>query len=183
MCRRTSGAPSSESSPPSNLEPTMPLLVNLRHLERQSVVLKGELPVEELDIQTLDALIQMKEPLKYEFEAELMEEELLVRGKLELELECECVRCLKPVAHTVKLEDWACLVPLAGEEAVAREGDFVDLTPLVREDILLAFPQHPLCEPECPGLTQADLGKAKNQSGTAKTECPSVWSTLDKLKL
>ena len=35
---------------------------------------------------------------------------------------------------------------------VAIENDCVDLTPFVREDILLEFPQHPLCKPDCGGL-------------------------------
>jgi len=161
----------------------MPLLINLRHLERHETVLRGELAAAELEIETLDPLIRVSQPLRYDCQAELLDNGLLLRGTLELALDCDCVRCLKPVVHVVRLTDWTCLVPLTGEEAVAREGDFVDLTPLIREDILLAFPQHPLCEPECPGLTQADRGKAKNQSGTTAARSSSAWSTLDKLEL
>ena len=62
-------------------------------------------------------------------------------------------------------------LPLEGEEAVSVVNDCVDLTPYVREDILLEFPQHPLCEPECRGLRNASIGKAKNlqQPGNART--------------
>jgi uncharacterized protein len=161
----------------------MPLLVNLHHLARHELVLQGELPVAELDIETFDEVIRLEQPLRYELEVEQLDQQLLVRGTLELILQCECVRCLKPVAYPLRLEDWICHVPLQGEEAAAVESDCVDLTPYVREDILLAFPQHPLCQPECPGLSPADRGRASTQSGAEGTECSSVWSELDKLRL
>ncbi len=160
----------------------MSLLVNLSHLERHGAALKGELSVEELAIETLDDLVRVSKPLRYDFQAELLPDELLLRGTLELELECDCVRCLKPAVHLVRVADWTCLVPLAGEEAAARDGDFVDLTPYVREDILLAFPQHPLCEPECPGLAQADPEKSNTRPGESPTASSSAWTELDKLQ-
>ncbi len=40
-------------------------------------------------------------------------------------------------------------------KAVPIKNDCVDLTPWVREDILLGFPQHPLCRPDCGGLKES----------------------------
>src|SRR5262245_48465802 len=120
----------------------MPLLVNLRHLEPHSVRLEGELPVEELDLDTRDEMVQAKEPLQYDFEVQKLEHSLLVQGCLKLTLDCQCVRCLKPFKHTIKLENWAIHVLLQGEESAPVVNDCVDLTPYVREDILLEFPQH-----------------------------------------
>jgi uncharacterized protein len=161
----------------------MPLRVNLHHLERHEVVLAGELPLAELDIETLDALIEVGGPLRYNVSVEKLEQQLLVRGELELVLQCQCVRCLKSFAHVLRLADWVAYVPLAGEDAAAVEADCVDLTPYVREDILLAFPQHPLCAPECPGLTAAGLEKANTQRGEGPLASSSAWAELDKLKL
>ncbi len=62
------------------------------------------------------------------------------------------------------------------------KGDFVDLTPLVREDILLEFPQHPLCEPDCGGLPTSDSGKAKHTSSGGIDAGASAWDELNKLK-
>ena len=59
--------------------------------------------------------------------------------------------------------------------------DLVDLTPFVREDILLEFPQHPLCDRECRGLPKNEPGKAKASSGAGPTEA-SAWAELNKLK-
>jgi uncharacterized protein len=108
---------------------------------------------------------------------------LLVQGKLHLALECECARCLKPFKQDLDFADWAAHLPLKGEDKVERNGDFVDLTPYIREDILLAFPQHPLCEKGCEGLPKGSAAKVKKASGKGKLEeKSSAWAKLDKLK-
>jgi uncharacterized metal-binding protein YceD (DUF177 family) len=56
----------------------------------------------------------------------------------------------------------------------------VNLTPYIREDILLALPQHPLCEPECGGLKPPASLK---DPGEMSEKASSAWSELDKLKL
>jgi len=161
----------------------MPLLVNLRHLEAHGVRLEGELPVEELDLDTRDEMIQAKEPLLYDFEAQKLEQSLLVQGCLQLTLHCQCVRCLKPFKQTVKLDNWALHLPLQGEESVPVVSDCVDLTPYVREDILLELPQHPLCDAECRGLPNSNTGKATKPLKADQPQTGSTaWSELNKLK-
>ncbi len=161
----------------------MPLLINLRHLEAHSIRLEGELPVKELDIDSRDEVIQARQPLQHELEVQKVEGSVLVQGHLRLPLECQCVRCLKSFQYELELHGWACLLPLQGEDAVAVINDCVDLTPFVRDDILLEFPQHPLCDPECRGLPKSYLGKAKNTSGTGQPETGSpAWDELNKLK-
>src|SRR5205823_4643194 len=161
----------------------MPLVVNLRHLEAHNVNLNGELPAKELDLDTRDEVIKVTEPLEYDLDVQNLEDSLLVQGRLGLVLDCQCVRCLKAFKYPLKLEDWTCHLPLEGEDRVAVVNDLVDLTPPVREDILLAFPQHPLCEPECQGLPKTSVGNAKTQK-SGETEAESAaWAALNKLKL
>ncbi len=158
----------------------MPLVVNLRHLEARNIRLEGSLPVEELDIDPRDEVIRVCHPLKYDLEVQKLEDSLLVRGQLHLVLECQCVRCLKPFQHHLELADWACHLPFQGEDHVAVVNDCVDLTPFVREDILLEFPRHPLCKPECRGLPRASIGKTRD---TGKPDVGSpAWAELNKLK-
>jgi len=162
----------------------MPLVVNLRHLEARNIRLEGKLPVRELDIDPRDEVIQVGPPLEYDLEVQQLEDGLLAQGRLHLALECQCVRCLKPFQYRLELTDWTCHLPLQGEDRVAVVNDCVDLTPYVREDILLEFPRHPLCNPECRGLPKTSLGRVKNASSAGKTEVgPSAWSELNKLKL
>ena len=161
----------------------MPLFVNLRHLEAHNVRLEGELPVEELDLNTRDEMIRAREPLQYDFEVQKLEDSLLAQGRLRLTLDCQCVRCLKPVKHTIKLENWALHLPLQGEEGALVVNDSVDLTPSVREDILLELPQHPLCDAECRGLPNSISGKATKPLKADQPETGSTtWSELNKLK-
>ena len=159
----------------------MPLLFSLRHLEEKALSLKGELPAADLELESLDELIHVNQPLAFDLEIQKLEEAVLAQGTLTLKLDCECVRCLKPFRQTLKLEHWACHLPLEGEEKVDVINDSVDLTPHIREDIVLAFPQHPLCKPTCRGL----VGTLKKKGKAAGAELPSAsaWAALDKLKL
>ncbi len=161
----------------------MALMVNLRHLEAHSIHLEGELSVAELDIDTRDQAIQVTQPLQYHLEVEKIEDGLLLQGDLHLVLECKCVRCLKPFKYRLDLEEGAYHVPLQGEDAAPVVNDCVDLTPFVREDILLAFPQHPLCDRECRGLPKPEAAKARKGRGAGQTEASSsAWAELNKLK-
>jgi uncharacterized protein len=160
----------------------MPLLVNLRHLEAHNLKLHGQLALGELDIETLDETIQLSEPLQYDIDVQKLEGSLLLQGRLTLFLQCECVRCLKPFSYTLDLNSWTLHLPLKGEDAIPVVNDCVDLTPSIREDILLAFPQHPLCDPECCGLP-ADARMAKHTSSAGRPEHGSpAWDELNKLK-
>lgn len=160
----------------------MPLTVNLRHLTRDSVRLEGELPVVELDLDIRDEMVQVKRPLRHDLEVQLLDHNLLVRGTLQMIIDCECVRCLKPFQHKIELTDWACHLPLQGDDQVSVVDDSVDLTPFIREDILLAFPAHPVCDPACGGLTGKPTGSKKNKATNPADAGPSVWAELDKLK-
>ena len=153
------------------------LKFNLRDLEEDEIHLKGELPAAELDLGVTDDLVHANKPLRYDLTVQSLHDSILVTGKLVLPLDCECGRCLKPFTQDLVLNDWALHLPLEGEDKVSGENDSVDLTPFVREDILLDFPQHPLCKPDCAGLKQ----KAKKSGGSEPK--PDVWAELNKLKL
>ncbi len=162
----------------------MAILINLRHLEAKSQRLEGECTAAELDLESGDELIALNEPLKYELEAQQMERAVLVQGRLETMLDCECARCLKPFRQPLRIDDWACHIPLDGEEKALIVNDCVDLTPYIREDIFLAFPQRPLCDPNCSGLkTPANKSENSQAAGGEATGDSSPWSVLDKLKL
>ena len=160
----------------------MSLKVNLRHLEEHDLHLKDELSVAELDLGVADGMIRAEQPLRYDLTVDLLHDSLLVTGSLVLPLDCECVRCLKKFKTELKLAPWTVHLPLEGEDKVSVENDCVDLTPFLREDILLSFPQHPLCKPECAGLKPK--GKASQaETKAAQKAASAVWAELDKLKL
>jgi uncharacterized protein len=158
------------------------LKINLRHLEDDELQLAGELPVKALDLELHDEMLRVDEPLEYDLTLQRLEDALLVTGSLYLVLHCECVRCLKPFEYALDLPDWTLHLPLTGEDAVSLKNDSLDLTPFVREDILLEFPQHPLCKPDCGGLKKKRAVQPVKSGGNNETK-PSAWAELNKLKL
>ncbi|MDX1951749.1 MAG: YceD family protein [Verrucomicrobiota bacterium] len=164
----------------------MAVNVNLRHLEEKVIDLQGELSPKELDFDDLgDEMVKVTEPLKYDLTVERSYPNLLVQGELRVDLDCTCVRCLRPFTYHVELDPWDCFVPLEGEEAAVVNDDCVDLTPYLREDTLLAFPQHPLCAADCAGLQSQLKEKSKKQPGGTDQDSGKIspWTELDKLKL
>jgi uncharacterized protein len=161
----------------------MPLRFHLRQLETEPLCLDGEIPLPELDLEGLDELMHPVGGLKHELRVERHERGLLVQGCLELPLACECARCLRPFQHVLRLSDWCRLLPLEGEDRIPVRHECVDLTPYVREDIVLALPQRPLCEPECAGLIDWSAAGPEHSSGTPLGGPPaSAWAALNKLK-
>jgi uncharacterized protein len=161
----------------------MPLIFNLRHLETKDLELTGELTAEELELTGVDDLVRISGPVAYQLLAEQMSDNVLVRGVLQCTFACQCVRCLRDFTQVVEVNDWACDLPLEGEDKVPVTNDFVDLTPYLREDILLAFPQHPLCEPDCPGLLKPEQKLNEAAGHNPATDSSSAWAALNKLKL
>ena len=158
--------------------------VNLRLLEKKPAILEGAIPAETLFPDFSDELIQFASPVSYSLEVTRQPLDLLIRGKIHVKLQCACSRCLKPFELPLEINDLEVIQPLEGEEAVGRDGDFADLTPVVREDTLLVLPTKPLCKPECRGLKwkSEDRASRPGQSGQSPKD-GSTWSVLDNLKL
>lgn len=160
----------------------MPLLVNLRHLAKKALHLSGELSEAELDLAGVDELVQMPRPLRYDLEVQSLDDAVLAQGTLRVNLRCECARCLKAFDFLLDLDGWAAHLPLAGEDKVPIQDDCVDLTPLIREDILLKLPQHPLCETDCPGLSKDKVAAGASRGASQGLDISAAWAELNKLK-
>ncbi len=163
----------------------MSLKVNLKSLETGPKEYRGRLSVDELDMDTQDELIRAIAPMKYCFSAEFRETgSILLLGTIEQSFRCECARCLKPFEKTVLLSPWRRLVLLKGEGAAIIDNNCVDLTPILREDMFLSLPRHPLCAEDCRGM--AASGKAVSdfpKDWPQVEEKSSAWTALDRLDL
>jgi uncharacterized protein len=162
----------------------MKITVNIRHLEGNGLRLVDKVSAEDIGLESRDELIHFKEAVAYDLEIQILEEAVLVQGHVSVGLRCECARCLRSFDTKVEIVDWAAHLPLSGEEAVPVDNDCVDLTPLIREDIFLALPQHPLCSRDCPGLLRESGRQAKELDDSAlRVDGSSAWADLDKLNL
>lgn len=165
----------------------MPVLISLAALQRGDVRVSGTLTPLEHGLDTLDPCVRASGNLEYTARCQMMGPEVLAEGTLELELGCECVRCLKPFGQILRIDPWACLLPLEGEDAAPRVDESVDLTPQMREDILLGLPQHPVCSPECRGAPLENMASSASAGVSSDIDeaqrASSAWSALDALKL
>ncbi len=82
---------------------------------------------------------------------------LLVQGIVESQLTLECVRCLDAFVFPIALELEETF-RLSGAKAdsdyvyVVGDDGWIDLLPLLREQVWVDIPMKPLCDPDCKGL-------------------------------
>jgi uncharacterized protein len=160
----------------------MSLTINIRHLQDKDIRLAGELAVPELQLDTSDELVRGCLPLRYDLTAHQAGSGVLIRGRLETALDCECARCLKPFRFQIEVPDWLLDLPLEGPESPPLKDDLMDLTPYLREAILLEFPQHPLCDDNCAGLPKRADANNRQPEMSGRTPEASAWAELNKLK-
>ena len=119
-----------------------------------------------------------------------------VEGRIGGEIETECTRCLRAVTHKFDVPLKASFVTAENytseKEAELRQGDLdvsiydgekIDLTDLVREQILLDLPAQILCREDCKGLCQkcgANLNEVN--CNCEENEIDPRWAALKDLK-
>ncbi len=149
--------------------------IHLKQIGADGLHLEGE---EECPIPELEADgVRCVGPLRYKIDIGLSGDALWANGSLAQPVEVSCVSCLEKFVHEITVPAFAVLTELGGPETV-------DLTPFVREDILLNLPAYPHCDREgdrkCKG-PKIELIAADTAVGEAKRE--HDWEALDKLKL
>jgi uncharacterized protein len=116
---------------------------------------------------------------------------VLVQGKLHGEAIVQCVRCLEPVTVPLDVQLEEIFTPtidvLTGRPVQSDEEDralwiderhILDLTEVLRQDVLLALPMHALCSEECRGLCPV-CGQNLNQGSCSCTPEPDPrWGAL-----
>ncbi len=124
-------------------------------------------------------------------------EDFLLRGKLRGALVTPCARCLEPATLPIDADiavvyaEKGALPPGEQEEVGAMdvlgfEEGRIDLTGELRDEIILALPQSPLCKEDCAGLCPV-CGGNRNAAPCACEEkqriANSKFSELGKLKI
>ena len=184
------------------------LILNLDALEEADQPFEADLPRE-----FLDGILRADPPTEFHAggTAHLrgtvtrMGRKVLVRAKFRIPLTGQCRRCLKPLrldesvdlVRTYVPEHQAALQPAEHRTGDA-EGSFhpdlvdeetytgkeIDLTPAVREQILLQIPASPLCREDCLGLC-VRCGKDLNEGecGCDRAVVDPRWAALKGIQL
>ena len=143
---------------------------HLKQIPAEGLHLEGE---EACSIPQLEAEgIRCAGPLHYNFGVGVSSGALWVNGSLSQPVELRCVSCLEKFVHQIEVPAFAVHTELRGPEAV-------DLTPFIREDLLLNLPAHPHCDRDGGRICKAKHIEMAKQDTKGK----SNWSELDKLKL
>jgi uncharacterized metal-binding protein YceD (DUF177 family) len=151
--------------------------VHLKQIPPEGLHLEGE---EDCLIPDLESEgIRCAGPMLYQIDIGVAEGSLWANGSLKQPVELTCVGCLEKFVHNVNVATFAVHTELSGPETV-------DLSPFMREDILLNLPAHPRCDAqggrECKAATKrADTSREDRERRAAKRE--HDWGALNKLKL
>ncbi len=148
--------------------------IHLRQIPAAGLHLEGEedCPVPQLDPEQ----VRCAGPLRYALDAGVSEGALWANGELTQPVELHCVRCLEAFLFEIEVKDFAVHAELAGPEVV-------DLTPFMREDILLNLPPYPHCDREGGRICPVPEKIKKADESTVLEVRPPDWSALDKLDL
>jgi len=144
--------------------------VHLKQIPTQGLHLEGEeeCPIQELELEG----IRCAGCLHYDIDLGIAGGGLWANGSLAQPVELRCVLCLEKFVHEIRVPAFAVHTELHGPETV-------DLTPFMREDILLSLPAHPHCDRDGDRFCKAKQVMTENQDTKRKSD----WSALDKLKL
>lgn len=148
----------------SSLDPRTPLVLDSRELGRRPGAMQRiQRSVPAPDGLTLGGVVGVPEGAGIELDLRLesVMEGVLVSGTARAPLAGECVRCLDAIGGeiTVDIQELYAYPDRvlaegadADEEERTVEDDLVDLEPALRDAVVLALPQSPVCREDCPGL-------------------------------
>ncbi len=149
--------------------------IHLNQIPSEGLHLEGE---EDCLIEDLESEgVRCAGPMKYSIDVGVAEGALWANGILDQPVELTCVGCLEKFVYQIKVPAFALHTELRGPETI-------DLSPFMREDILLNLPAHPRCDREQGRLCQVAPPRkteAAEQGPAEKLE--HDWGELDKLKL
>ena len=117
--------------------------------------LEQEIVPAEFDLET--DLIKFRSPLKLKVRVNLVTNVLFVELNIKAVIFSNCSRCLEEF-------EWKFDKDVQLKLALENNDTFVDLSPAIREEIILDYPIKPLCRQNCQGLC-VKCGKNKNEGG------------------
>lgn len=117
-------------------------------------------------------------------------DDIEVSGTLSVAWADECARCLRPLVQPLVIEvDERYAEPStepghpADPDAFPIEHGQIDLTPMVREEVLLGVPDAPVCRADCPGLCPiCGVDLTDGTCGCTRSDRDERWAVLDQLK-
>jgi uncharacterized protein len=166
--------------------------IPLRDLPQGHSAIDRAEPAEPLD---LGDWLAPRGPVRVQLDADRRDQQVTLRGAVELEAEHTCARCLKAFpavlgAPLLVLADRRGSDDLDDEVVLEQEGSVlyhdgieIELDPPIREAIILEVPLVVVCKPDCAGLCP-ECGQDRNEAACtcAPPQGDPRWDALRTLK-
>ena len=127
----------------------------VKQVPEEGLYLKEEIKPAELDLET--DLIKLRSPVKLSGRITRITNALTIDLNINAVIFADCSRCLNEF-------EWVFDKDVVLNFPVESSDVFIDLTPDIREEIILDYPIKPLCNLNCKGLC-VKCGKNKNEGG------------------
>lgn len=158
-----------------------PFQFDIRNLPTEGKQVTGTLPAAFFGLPETDT-VKAETPLTYDLTFIRDGKDIIVTGSVDATFSLECGRCLERFQQRVDLPDYQAEVP------IEKETTTMDLTDLIREDILLTLPNFPRCEDgnveprDCPAEGRFDPSDESELPPEEPGADRGVWNALDQLK-
>lgn len=152
------------------------MIIEIPKLRPEGEWFEGEEPASILDL-SQESSLHLAAPIHYRLFAQAVSGQLVVKGTLRLLLEIQCVRCAEFFWTTIEESSF-----LRAYE-ISEATETMDVTPDIREDILLQLPHFPVCSPDCKGLCPQCGTNWNRGSCSCRPPDDHRWSALDNVKL
>ncbi len=145
------------------------MIISLAQIPEDGLDISGEIDSSILEVPDLTS----KSPIRCTLHVSKQEEAILIRGMLEMTALTPCARCLELLPVKLVVEDFVQLT----EDLTKTE---IDISPAVREEILLVLPNYSKCELSSSG-TCPIFGKnwSSLNPDTPSAPLSDPWSVLD----
>ncbi len=151
------------------------MIIDIPKLRPDGEWFEGEEPASILELN--DPGVRAVGPVTYRFYVQSVSKQLVVKGTVQVPVEMQCGRCTEFYSTTITESSFLRAYEISGAT------ETVDVTPDIREDILLQLPHYPVCSADCKGLCP-QCGTNLNK-GTCNCRPPADhrWGALDNVKL
>lgn len=149
--------------------------IDPRQIPEEGLTLTGSLPVADYDLPPGET--QGWERINYHLNLFRTGKEVTITGTLSSEFRTTCARCLDFIPWSLNIKDFCQVCPI-------QDDDLLDLTPWIREDIILALPLAARCELDGAGRCpySGRVFTPSDRDDFAEKRRATVWRDLDRLK-
>jgi len=153
------------------------MIIEIAQIPEGGLTCAGDEPGSSLGLDA-DRLFRNIGPVECRLFVELASGELVVRGAVQASLECVCSRCAEFFSTTIRDSSF-----LRAYE-ISDTADSVDISPDLRDAVLLFLPAFPLCAPDCAGLCpQCGVNLSRGSCSCSPPDGDVRWDSLDALRL